>query len=137
MDTGEPAIPGNYSGEMSLSITLNLPSGDVAASCTPAVAALVTQALEIDGGFYSCTLDFTDVGVFEVSGYINGSIEATALQASGQLQPRVAGNNVGDWAWTGELSLGALTGSSTGSSSVDLGEATIDLSYTFDFTAAQ
>jgi len=137
LDTGEPAIPGNYSGEMSLSITLNLPSGDVTASCSPEMVFVVTEALDIDGGFYNCALDFTDVGVFEASGYINGSIEATALQASGQLQPRAAEQSIGDWDWVGDLSEGALIGSATGVSSVEVADNSIDLSYAFDFLAVQ
>ncbi len=137
VDTGEPAIPGNYSGEMSLAITLNLPTGDVTASCNPDVVTLITEALEIDGGFYNCALDFSDVGVVEASGYINGSIEATALQASGQLRPRAAEQSIGDWEWTGALADNVLTGSATGTSSVDLGDAIIDLTYSADFSAAQ
>jgi hypothetical protein len=137
VDTSEPEIPGNYTGEMSLAITLIHSSGEVTASCNPDVMTLVTETLDIDGGFYNCMLNFTDVGAFEASGYINGSIEATALQAGGQLQFRAAEQSIGNWEWTGALSDRVLTGSATGTSSVDLGDVTIDFTYSVDFSAAQ
>ena len=72
--------------------------------------------------------------MYEVSGYLQGSLDTETLQASGQLQPRVAGSQVGDWAWTGALTQGTLTGSAAGTSSVDLDDTTVVLSYTFDFS---